>query len=129
MRSRRPSKSWMTSTMANSRDFLNLIGPMLSEMAKLYPPVRLMVNYDNLHDAYIVRASVGPVESQQYVYMHEIEKASLLPTVVNLFYERAMYAIRGVIPEHHAMQGASEYDEIIHGQEIMDQLKPQSPDT
>jgi hypothetical protein len=109
-----------------ARNLLDLIRPMISVLEGLYPPVKLMINFDHLHDAYIIRASApGYIkESIQFVYQHEIERASLVPTVANLFHERTMEAIRVILPAEFGMQGATEYDEIMQASEIMDQLKP-----
>lgn len=109
--------------MATS-ELLPLVQAMLPTLEALYPPVRLMVNFDNLHDAYIIRASIGPVVSQQYVYAHEIVQSTALVSALRLFHGRALYAIKRLVPDQNEMQGASEYDEIMQAQTIMDELKP-----
>lgn len=109
--------------MANS-ELLPLVQSVLPTLEALYPPVKLMVNFDNLHDAYIIRASVGPIVSQQYVYHHEITQGSALVSALRLFHGRALDAIKRLIPDQNEMQGASEYDEIMQAQTIMHELKP-----
>lgn len=124
----RPNPQWTISMASNIPTVEYLITRAMSALEDRYPPVKLAFHTDHSRDAYIIRAYVNSTETEslamaeRWVYGYEIPEAYSMSMAGDILIERAMEAIRSVLPEYRPMDDA-EYNEVMAAQEIMNELK------